>query len=296
MRQHSFWTQLQNDGYDLVYECIDRGINLLRAVRDNTESPRKLFRTFIRIATSTLVLIFIGAYFMMMIIKPWFDGNGQWSYVQGVWAHWQTFNAAMIAFSASLVAVYAAKYHEDQKRQSQLLAARAMLPQALSDLTQNTKELAQFYKETYDFWRAGPASTGNKPEPPKQNIDSAVVIFSNCMQHADIEVVEAMAKVLSMNQYISARAQSEYTEQALVRKSMWDMNMEYQLCELGEMQARINRMFDYGRKLHSELVLLNLTETEVGLGMLNLDISDCRYPNAYKSLASKFGRTVEEEA
>lgn len=74
-----------------------------------------------------------------------------------------------------------------------------MLPQALSDLTINTKKLTQFYKETYDYWQSKSPRSVGKLEPPKQNIDSAVAILLNCIQYANIEVVEAMAKVLNMN-------------------------------------------------------------------------------------------------
>ncbi|MGF1768989.1 hypothetical protein L4D06_16600 [Enterovibrio makurazakiensis] len=293
MHHSNLWTQLQKDGYDLVCECMDRSVRGFKAIKDRIESPKLLFRTFITIATSIFAIALICTYIVMMTIKPWLDGGGNWSYVQGVWSHWQTLNAAMIAFAASLVAVYAAKYQDKQKRESQLLAARAMLPQALSDLTQNAKELAQFYKGTYEFWQADPPRQSKKPAPPKLNIDSATVIFSNCMQHANIEVVEAMADVLSMNQYISARAQSEYSDISLIRKSVWRMNMESQLCELGEMQAKINRMFDYGRKLQSELKITELAEKEIIQGMLNIDIPDYRYPNAYKHLARTFGRSLE---
>lgn len=73
------------------------------------------------------------------------------------------------------------------------------------------------------------------------------------------------------------------------------MSQESQLHELGEMQARINRMFNYGRKLNSELELSNLTEDEVVQGMYNLDITGGRYVNAYKSLTRKFGGAVEDE-
>ncbi|MCV5641229.1 hypothetical protein OFN49_40720, partial [Escherichia coli] len=66
----------------------------------------------------------------------------------------------MIAFTASLLAVYAAKYHEEQNRESQLLAARALLPQTLSDLTKYTTEMASFYTESIEFWKGMPKRTG----------------------------------------------------------------------------------------------------------------------------------------
>ncbi|MCD9522702.1 hypothetical protein GLP14_07585 [Photobacterium carnosum] len=296
MHQYNFWVQLKSNGEDLVHKYIDRIINFFRLVRNNIESPKKLFRTFIRIVTSTILFIAIAIYLIMMFIKPWLDGDGEWTYVQGVWAHWQTLNASIIAFVASLVAVYVVTYNEKQNRKSHLLAARAMLPQALSDLTINTKALAQFYKETYDYWQLQSPKPINKPKPPKQNIDSAIAILSNCMQHANIEVVEAMAKVLNMNQYISARAQNEYTDKYLNRGTVWIVNQDTQLYELGEMQARINRMFTYGRKLNTELKLSDLTMMEISQGMYALDITDGKYPNAYKYLSRKFGCTMEDEA
>ncbi|EPN4955266.1 hypothetical protein ACT0HV_003254 [Vibrio diabolicus] len=285
----NYWTQIQKDGYGLVHECIDWGKSCLVSLRENIKSPAKLFDTFIKTATSISAMALIGAYFVMMIVKPWYDGGGNWLYVHDVWSNWQTLNAAMIAFSASLVAVYAARYSEEKKRHRQLIAARAMLPQALSDLTQHTTNLARFYRETYDYWRTDQTTRDEKPVPPKQSINGAVAIFSNCMQHANIEVVEMMAKVLSMNQYISARAQSEYNDAFLVRRTVWRLNMESQLCELGEMQALMNRMFSYGRELQSDLDVTSLTEQEISQGMRNINIAN-NCPAAYEYLARKFGR------
>ena len=62
------------------------------------------------------------------------------------------------------------------------------------------------------------------------------------------------------------------------------------------MQARINRMFTYGRKLNTELKLSDLTMMEISQGMYALDITDGKYPNAYKYLSRKFGCTMEDEA
>ncbi|MFM2598566.1 hypothetical protein [Vibrio fortis] len=285
----NYWTQIQKDGYGLINKCIYQSKSFLVFLRENITSPTKLFDTFIKTATSILIIALIGTYFMMMIIKPWYDGGGEWLYVHDVWSNWQTLNAAMIAFSASLLAVYAARYSEEKKRQRQLIAARAMLPQALSDFTQHTTNLASFYLETYDFWSTGQNNPTDRPTPPKQSIDGAVAIFSNCMQQANIEVVEMMAKVLSMNQYISARAESEYNDSFLVRKAMWKLNMESQLCELGEMQALINRLFSYGRELQSNLDVTSLTEQEISQGMRNINIAD-NCPAAYEYLAGRFGR------
>ncbi|MFN3014431.1 hypothetical protein ACK1CN_00700 [Vibrio coralliilyticus] len=285
----NYWTQIQKDGYELVHECIYWGKSCLVSLRENITSPTKLFHTFIKTATSISAIALIGAYFVMMAVKPWYDGGGDWLYVHEVWSNWQTLNAAMIAFSASLVAVYAARYSEEKKRKRQLIAARAMLPQALSDFTEHTTNLANFYIQTYEYWRIEDTARDEKPVPPEPSINDAVAIFSNCMQHANIEVVEIMAKILSMNQYISARAQSEYKDRNLVRRASWRFNIESQLCELGEMQALINRMFSYGRELQSDLDLTNLTEQEISQGMRNINIVNC--PAAYEYLAGKFGST-----
>ncbi|MBJ4011329.1 hypothetical protein JGD23_22805, partial [Salmonella enterica subsp. enterica serovar Kentucky] len=123
------------DGANYLRKVIGISTEFLSSIQKRMGSPKTLLDTFVRVYFSTFGCILIGVYFVMMILKPWFDGGGNWSYVQEVWSHWQTLNAAMIAFTASLLAVYAAKYHEEQNRESQLLAARALLPQTLSDLT-----------------------------------------------------------------------------------------------------------------------------------------------------------------
>ncbi|HHG3482287.1 TPA: hypothetical protein ACPVZL_003535 [Vibrio parahaemolyticus] len=272
------------DGANYLRKVIGISTEFLSSIQKRMGSPKTLLDTFVRVYFSTFGCILIGVYFVMMILKPWFDGGGNWSYVQEVWSHWQTLNAAMIAFTASLLAVYAAKYHEEQNRESQLLAARALLPQTLSDLTKYTTEMASFYTESIEFWKGMPKRTGKKPVPPKLDLANTTAIFTKCMENADIDVVLVMAKILSKTQYLSARVENEYENKQSSRRPSWREDAEYQLVELGVLQAKVNRMFDYGRYLQSKLDLSEFKSDEIAQGLLNLKISRAQYSNVYKKL------------
>ncbi|EGQ9298898.1 hypothetical protein D8X80_15205 [Vibrio parahaemolyticus] len=272
------------DGANYLRKVIGISTEFLSSIQKRMGSPKTLLDTFVRVYFSTFGCILIGVYFVMMILKPWFDGGGNWSYVQEVWSHWQTLNAAMIAFTASLLAVYAAKYHEEMNRKRQLLAARALLPQALSDLTKYTTDMASFYTESLEFWKGMPKSTGKKPVPPKLDMANTTAIFTKCMENAEIKVVLEMANILSRTQYLSARVENEYENNQPSRRSSWRGDIDHQLFELGKLQARVNRMFDYGRDLQSKLDLSEFKSKEVADGLSNLKISRTQYPNVHKKL------------
>ncbi|WFB47867.1 hypothetical protein [Vibrio coralliilyticus] len=285
------WTKIKNLPHSLRQQLIV-GVKRLRGTFGSwikAGSPTLLFDLFIKITTSFTAIALVGLYLAMMIFKPWFDGRGSWSYVHDVWLQWQTLNAAMIAFSASLLAVYAARYMEEKKRERLLISIRAMLPQASSDFTLHTERLSLFYRQSYQYWgNSSPKETQEKPTPPIPQIDDAIATFSNCMQHSELPVVKLMAKILSMSQYISARARHEYTDEAVVRRASWRFNIEHQLLELGEMQALINRMFDYGRELNSDLNISDLTEVEIIQALKNINIYQHSFPGVYAELNRRF--------
>ncbi|WP_228014026.1 hypothetical protein, partial [Vibrio sp. OPT46] len=162
--------------------------------------------------------------------------------------------------------------------------ARALLPQTLSDLTKYTTEMASFYTESIEFWKGMPKRTGKKPVPPKLDLANTTAIFTKCMENADIDVVLVMAKILSKTQYLSARVENEYDNKQSSRRPSWREDAEYQLVELGVLQAKVNRMFDYGRYLQSKLDLSEFKSDEIAQGLLNLKISRAQYPNVYKKL------------
>ncbi|ELI5415021.1 hypothetical protein RRJ93_003232 [Vibrio parahaemolyticus] len=271
--------------FHFPYQCISFVKSFFESLKEIIQSPSKLFNTFIKLATSVLAFACLAVYLIMMIVKPWYDGKGSWQYVHDVWSNWQTFNAAMIAFAASLLAVYAAKYVEERKRKRHLLAARAMLPIALSDLTSHNKKLARFFMQVYDYSQNKMREKESEPSLPERNINEALVIFSNCMQHESMESVEFMAKILSMSQYIHDRARSEHENRYFSTGRGYTQSIASQLCELAKMQALINKLFIYGKNLKTELDVSNPTHLDVSTGLINLHVDD-NYPEVYEYLAT----------
>lgn len=81
-----------------------------------------------------------------MVAYPLYISNLDWNYVQSIWNTWQTFNAAMIALLASIIALTATMYSENKRRERDLLAAKALLPEALSQLIYFCKHSAGLLK------------------------------------------------------------------------------------------------------------------------------------------------------
>jgi len=77
---------------------------------------------------------FVIIYVICMFIVPWITAEGEWVYVQKVWHSWQSLNVSLLAFIASLIAFNIARYNAEKKRSREFVAARAFLPEALSEL------------------------------------------------------------------------------------------------------------------------------------------------------------------
>jgi hypothetical protein len=84
-------------------------------------------------------------YAFCMLVWPWISGCGDWGYVQGVWDRWQSLNVGMLALVSSITAFNISRYNAAKQRQRDLLAPKAFLPAALSELVSYFKASANIF-------------------------------------------------------------------------------------------------------------------------------------------------------
>lgn len=89
-----------------------------------------------------LFVALFSIYIYSMLFHPWF--NGGWKYAHAVWLEWQSLNVGILAFSASVIAFNISRYQATQQRRRELVAARAFLPDSLSELTQYLNRLLKY--------------------------------------------------------------------------------------------------------------------------------------------------------
>ena len=190
-------------------------------------------------------------YFFSMIVYPWFDKGGQWSGVQDTWMDWQTLNVGVLAFISSMVAFNISKYHANQQREREFIAARAFLPEALSELVGYFEKSAELLVEA---WIRATDEQDRCKTPLEHPVPSLPEnyreIFSKCISLADPEVAQYLSYILMRLQVHHARINSlsrsfQPDSNTLVIKE----NIKSYFFRLGELQALVGRIFNYSRGL-----------------------------------------------
>lgn len=183
-------------------------------------------------------------YLLSMFVIPWAGGDFQ--HVQQVWSRWQGLNVGMLAFISSVIAFNISTYNANNQRMREFQAAKAFLPEALSELCLYLKESAQIYK---DGWKESEQIKAHRsslsapklPERYKQ-------VFSECITHADPEVGDYLARILFALQVHDARIRSfvnEFPDEKCINPDK--SNLINYFHKLAELQALVNKLFDFSR-------------------------------------------------
>lgn len=213
----------------------------------------------------------IISYILCMIIIPLFKGCGDLDYVQKVWDRWQTINTGFLALISSVIAFNISKFSENQQRQRQFLAARSFLPHALSELTSYCRDSSKILREALnrtiedDQGRETPLSA-IAPDLPIDYKD----IFRQCITFAEANVADNLVNILVLLQVNNSRLKN--LENAFSPSShtvLTQRNLISYIFKLGEIQAMINKIFDFSRG-----------ENDFDESILNWD----NYRNAYSNL------------
>ncbi|HWV19374.1 MAG TPA: hypothetical protein VNZ68_12440 [Rhodocyclaceae bacterium] len=184
---------------------------------------------------------FIALYAISMFVYPWFEGD--WTHVQNVWERWQALNVGLLAFASSIIAFSIAQRENEKQRNRQFIAARAFLPQALSELctySSRCAELLQSHNPT-----EGRATSAKVPTPALP-VDYRE-IFSQCIRYSDPIVADALAKILADLQVLHARLDSLSNPGATMSITFREGNWKVYVYSLGNLRARINKLFDFAR-------------------------------------------------
>lgn len=208
-------------------------------------------RKLISVDNSILLLNVVSAiafiaYFYSMFIQPFIDGDWSWKYVQSVWFSWQALNVGILAFGASIIAFNVSRYHVAKQLEREFVAAKAFLPQALSELCQYLKSsapaLIEAYQKAKDIEHKRTSADATIPVTPSSHI----VVFSDCIKSATPEVAQYLASVLMKLQVHNARMQMLPSEGGGYLP--YTMSCLYSLVEL---QVLVNALFDYARNKKS---------------------------------------------
>lgn len=181
-------------------------------------------------------------YLLGMFVYPWLDSSGDWPHVQDVWDRWQALNTGMLAFVSSLVAFNISRYNAEKQRQRDFLAARAFLPAAFSELIKYFKESGLTMIAAWSYKEGEPEkSCPNLPEDYKE-------VFSQCIKHAETEVGNTLAYILARLQVHDARLRDLSVKMDGKKRYHPDrINLIAYMYKLGELQALVNKIFDYAR-------------------------------------------------
>ena len=191
----------------------------------------------------------IGVYLICMIFAPWITAGGDWGYVQSVWDRWQSLNVGMIAFISSVVAFSISRFNENKQRERNFIAARAFLPEALSELTTYFKSSGSLLKEAWQ--RAKDKSGIDKTpllEPMPDQPAGYKETFSRCIEFAEPDVGKRLAYMLMRLQIHHSRLkelESSFREDGRIFISPQNI-ISYLYC-LSELQALANRLFEFAR-------------------------------------------------
>lgn len=232
------------------------------------------------------VAAFSVIYLLCMIVAPWGIGDWCWSYVQDVWDRWQGVNVGILAFAASFIAFEITRYKESRQRKREFLAARAFLPEALSELSVYLKNSAEVHMAA---WNNSPQVTF--PSVPSQYKE----VFANCIRHADSDTGEQLSALLSeilmWLQVHVARLES-FIKNPAHTAGMKKINTLDGLRLVGELQARVNKLFDFARGI-GELDSRPLAWEDYRTAYLNLDLRIEDLIVGGFSLESKTKRHIE---
>jgi len=230
------------------------------------------------------VVIFGVIYLSCMIAVPLFMGD--WRDVQEVWDRWQGFNVGVLAFGASFIAFEITRYNESRQRKRDFLAARAFLPEALSELTTYLNGSAAVLMTA---WNGTPQVA--IPPVPLQYRD----VFSNCIRHADSSTGEKLADILVWLQVHTARLQLFLANPAHTQ-AMMRINVLENLRLVGELQAKVNRMFGFARGMDEldsgplEWEDYKTAYANLGLNMQNLVVGKFSLESLTKAHIEKSNR------
>lgn len=185
-------------------------------------------------------------YLMSMFFVPFLSGN--WTHTQEIWDRWQTLNVGVLAFISSVIAFNISRYNASKQRERNFIAARAFLPNALSELTWYCKSssilMLEAWSQLGDSISKGSPLKTTFPDLPQSYKET----FKHCISEADPEVASNLADILVKLQIHHSRLNELKTSFEGNGGLIWDRQiLTSYLFSLGHLQALINKLFGFSR-------------------------------------------------
>lgn len=199
-----------------------------------------------------LFYLIVVIYVYSMIIHPWIVTDFNWNQVQSIWDRWQGFNVGMLAFISSVIAFGIAKFNNESQRKREFLSARAFLPDALSELTDYLKTSGQYLNGLNKKYNI--LLVANNPCPTLP--DGYKKVFENCIKHANPEIGNYLANILSKLQVFDARIRPKQTptfNHVNYVRTPNDYELIGHIFDLGELACFIFKAFSIGRGCDTSL-------------------------------------------
>lgn len=156
-----------------------------------------------------LGLLFV-LYLFCMFIDPWFRGG--WEHVHAVWYDWQALNVGLLAFAATVILFNISRFQASQQMHRELIAQRAFMPEALSELNDYCATQAAILMHLYQTFQAERNEDSKRLNQLRQadiHLPSQPIkyrqIFSQCISLADIQLSEYLAYILQCMQVHNSR-------------------------------------------------------------------------------------------
>ena len=221
----------------------------------------------------------VGLYVISMFIVPWIHGSLDWNYIQKVWYDWQSLNVAMLAFFSSIVALNISRYNAEKQRERNFTAAKAFLPESLSELVSYFKESARFLEAVWGRRKSN--ETFNQHQPlliPVPSLPSQhKEVFARAIKHAETDIARYLANILVLLQIHHSRMNLLHDafgpNGTLIIGSSTVISY---LNQLAELKALVSRLFPFARSMAS-FDDAELTLDDFSNSYANLDIELEKY-------------------
>ncbi|MFD2168384.1 hypothetical protein ACFSJY_19175 [Thalassotalea euphylliae] len=215
-----------------------------------------------------LLVSALSAYSFFMFIDPLMDLDFQ--EVLDVWYRWQSLNVGVLAFVSSVIFYKSTKYATNKQTERNFIAAKSVLPNALSELTQyNTEAFEIWAHKERSLVASGHGITRVDPEsliaPPLP--EEIHLVFKNCISHAPKAVGAELAVILQQLQIINARTKSLIDESESNASSIeW---VHSNIWRLSRLQAAVNQLFSFARS-QSDFDDSPINHQDIVTGLMNI--------------------------
>lgn len=193
-----------------------------------------------------LILSYAVIHFISMVVFPLVLSKGDWGYVQRVWSSWQGLNVGIFAFISSVIAFNISRDKANKQREREFTAARAFLPESLSELCEYFKASAEFLNKVRKSSHDNPIQ-GEAPGLSKEYKE----VFGNCIRYAEPDVGDYLSKILMRLQVHDTRLRrlvKEIEDRGTIRPGDIHNLISY-IYRLGELQVLVDKLFPFARDM-----------------------------------------------